>query len=618
MNTEVEDIKARLSVREVITGYIPLTKMGASWKGLCPFHHEKTPSFVVNEERAGWHCFGCNKGGDVFTFVMEMDGLSFPEALELLAARAGVVLERRAPPFHGESRGASSEASSSEAVSKLRLVALLDLSSKFFEKQLFDGAGKKEALPYLLDRGLSEASIRLFRIGFALPGWRTLSDFLVSKHFSLADMEQAGMVVRKSREDFSGNESRSQEGWYDRFRARITFPIFDASGRILGFSARVLPGADDAQAKYVNTPETVLYHKSRALYGFFQAKRAIREAGHAILVEGNTDVIAMYQAGFRNTVAVSGTALTEEHLRFLRRSTDTLKLFFDMDSAGQIAARKSAEMALLLGFSVSIVALSSGKDAAEIARTDPRSLEAALLGALPAPEYFLHRTLLEHSTRTAEGKRRAAESMAGIVRALTHAIERAHWVKHVAERIGISEASFDSVVRSVRSDLSFAQSPEPMNSLEREERFEEPSRKILLDITSVLLAAPHLLPFSVEDFEDRALRAVSELPLLSFLSGISAAEFSFRTIPEDMKSEAARYAFFGEKLLGVSVSEGEASAAPEKARSLLAELVARFRSELRKEEMRALERAMRIAREAGNFSEERELAERLMAVGREG
>ena len=639
MNTEVEDIKARLSVKDVIGGYVQLAKAGVSWKGLCPFHNEKSPSFVVNEERASWHCFGCNKGGDVFSFVMEMDGLSFPEALALLAERAGVVLERRGRRFSGSgandtfSSGGSGRSGGVEGagISKERLFKILDLSSKFFEKQLWDGEGKKRALPYLRERGLSDEFIRAFRLGYALPGWRVLSDFLIGKNFSSEEVEAAGMVIRKASEDSgsigeSGGSARIAErsvaGGYDRFRDRVTFPILDTLGRVVGFSARVLPGADEGSAKYINTPETAVYHKSRALYGIFPSRQALRSEGFALLVEGNMDVIAMHQAGFSNTMAVSGTALTEEQLRLIKRYTDTLRLFFDMDSAGQKAARKSAEMALPLGFSVSIVSLSSGKDAAEMAKENVDALREAVSKPKPAPEYFLEAALATHDAKSAEGKRRIAEDFLGLVRLIPQTIEQAHWVHALSNRLGVSEQTLLETLKtlklssplpvSLREGSSNAQNSKTALA---ETSFETQSEKLGRDIAGILLAYPSLLPISLDGAPERVFSAVAALPILSFLAGETAESFSFANIPSELKSDAATLAFAGEKLLGTSGDGADVDI--EKARAFFDATWRHFVDALRKEDMQSIERAMRAARERRDIAEERRLIEELVRVGGE-
>ena len=656
MNTEVEDIKARLSVKDVIGGYVQLTKAGVSWKGLCPFHNEKSPSFVVNEERSSWHCFGCNKGGDIFSFVMEMDGLSFPEALALLAERAGVVLERRGRRFSGSG---ASDAFSFEGVDRLsevegasipkeRLFKILDLSSKFFEKQLWDGEGKKKALPYLRERGLSDESIRAFRLGYALPGWRTLSDFLVGKGFSVQEIEAAGMVVSRqsaisnqqsgrNKEQETNNEQLTTNneqpkaesrlpiaGTYDRFRDRVTFPVLDTLGRVIGFSARVLPGADESpaggSAKYINTPETVVYHKSRALYGIFPSRQALRSEGFALLVEGNMDVIAMHQAGFSNTMAVSGTALTEEQLRLIKRYTDTLRLFFDMDSAGQKAARKSAEMALPLGFSVSIVSLSSGKDAAEMAKDNIDALREAVSHPKPAPEYFLEVALATHDAKSAEGKRRIAEDFLGLVRLIPQTIEQTHWVHALSNRLGVSEQTLLETLKTLKSSSPLSVSSRddasaPQNSKTdlAEASFETQSEKLGRDIAGILLACPALLPLSLDGAAERVFDFVAKTPILSFLAGETPESFSFANIPSELKDDAATLAFAGEKLLGMSGETTDSDI--EKARAFFDATWRHFVDALRKEEMQSIERAMRAARERGDTAEERRLIEALVRVG---
>lgn len=310
MQSPTEEIKARLNIVDVVASYVKLDKSGSHWKACCPFHRERSPSFMVNEERQMWHCFGCNKGGDVFAFVMEMEGMGFRDALVMLAERANVEL----PQYSKESQEHYQE----ERDEKTRLFEIHELATKFYEKQLWEGVGKDQALPYLHKRGLSDESIRTFRLGFAPSGWRNLYDFLVKSGFHAKELVQAGIALKKDQGD----------GYYDRFRERIMFPITDTIGRVIGYSARVAPGADESQAKYINTSETPIYKKSQVLYGLSYARQAIKQAGYTVLVEGNMDVIACHQAGIENTVAVSGTALTEEQLAMLRRYGKEMRFFF--------------------------------------------------------------------------------------------------------------------------------------------------------------------------------------------------------------------------------------------------------------------------------------------------
>ncbi|NCU41989.1 MAG: DNA primase, partial [Candidatus Moranbacteria bacterium] len=320
---EIEEIKSKINIIDFIGEYIRLTRAGSSFKGLCPFHNEKTPSFNVSEERQRFHCFGCGKGGDIFTFLMEMEGLEFREALETLAERAGVEHKK------------GSTFSQEKNTNTKNIYTLLQEATSFYEKQLWEEQGVK-ALSYVKARGIDDEILKQFRIGFAPFGWHTTQTFLLSSGFNEQDIINAGLVVQKE-EDTSSSKKHT----YDRFRERIMFPVFDPLGRVVGYSARVLPGENEKNAKYINTPETSVYHKSRIMYGLFQAKEYIKKERKVIVVEGNMDVLAMHKSGFKNTVAVSGTSLTQEHFILLKRYAREVVFFFDSDVAGQQAMKKS-------------------------------------------------------------------------------------------------------------------------------------------------------------------------------------------------------------------------------------------------------------------------------------
>src|SRR3989339_173899 len=345
MNNDIEEIKSKLNIVDILGEYIRLDKAGANWRALCPFHNEKSPSFMVNEEKQFWHCFGCQKSGDIFAFVMEMEGLEFREALKTLAEKAGVKLQGYSPQ---------------KAKEKNRIGEILELATKFYEVQLWKGEGKEKILPYLRERGLKDETIREFRLGYAPRGWRNAIQFLTGRGYKIEEIAKAGLLVEKKDAYRDSNlrihsNSRIHESheedirrfedsrtfadsnrFYDRFRDRVMFPIADYSGRVVGYSARVAPGADESQAQYVNTPETEVYHKSKILYGIDKARMEIKQRDWALLVEGNMDVIAASQAGIRNVIAVSGTALTEDQVNIIKRYTKNIKMFFDMDSAGQL------------------------------------------------------------------------------------------------------------------------------------------------------------------------------------------------------------------------------------------------------------------------------------------
>lgn len=431
MNNNVEEIKARLNIVDVVGEYVRLTKAGANWKGLCPFHHEKSPSFMVNEEKQIFHCFGCAKGGDVLTFVQEMESLEFREALKMLAEKAGVELE---------------EYKTQETGDKKKILSALELATKFYETQLWKGAGKDKILNYLYGRGLTEESIKKFRLGYAPEGWRNILKFLTDRGYTTDEINKTGLLVEKA------NEAKSyklEANYYDRFRDRIIFPIQDSFGNVIGFSARVAPGGDESQAKYVNTPETLVYHKSKVLYGISHAKNEIKSKNYTLLVEGNMDVIAASQAGIQNVVAVSGTALTSEQITTLKRYSQNLAMLFDMDSAGQQAAQKSADLCFEKDMKVKIVALTDGKDAADVAAKDPQILLKAVKESVGAMEYFFNLALKKYDKNSASGKNNIAKEILSHIAHLESKIESSHWVKKIAHELDVEENVINGVLKTV-------------------------------------------------------------------------------------------------------------------------------------------------------------------------
>ncbi|MEK7643373.1 MAG: DNA primase, partial [Patescibacteria group bacterium] len=360
--TPAEQIKGRLDIVSFIQGYIKLEKAGINYKARCPFHGEKTPSFFVSPARDGWHCFGCGKGGDMFTFLMEMEGIEFPEALRILAERTGVELKAGGP---GEDRS-----------QKTKLLAVLEEATRFFESNL---KHEEEVKRYLKERGLSDETISSFRIGFAPDGWRTLSEHIKRQGYTDEELEQAGLAVQGSK------------GAYDRFRSRIIFPLEDALGRVIGFGGRIFPPNAKAEegAKYINTPQTALYDKSRFLYGFNKAKTAIRTARHTVVVEGYMDCILSHQAGVAQTVAVSGTALTSSHLSMMRRLADAVTFAFDVDKAGIDASRRAVNLAYEQEFHVRVADIEGGKDPADIVLQDSRAWIKMVDDSMESIQFFL-------------------------------------------------------------------------------------------------------------------------------------------------------------------------------------------------------------------------------------
>ena len=412
MASTTEQVKARLSVVDVLSGYLKLEKAGASFKARCPFHSEKTASFFISPARDSWHCFGCAKGGDIFTFVQEVEGLDFRGALKLLADRAGVVLSN-------EKSGGVDE--------REILYAITGEAVGFYQEALKRSG---EARLYLRERGVSEESIENFRIGFAPDGWRNLLENMKSRRFSDADLLRTGLFVE------------SAKGMYDRFRGRIMFPIFDPTGKPIGFSGRILPalaGNDGQTSKYINPPQTEIYNKSKALYGINLAKQAIRTEDAVILVEGQLDVVLSHQADATNTVAVSGTALTEDHLVFLSRFSKNLLMAFDADSAGLSAATRAVKLALPLELELKIVKIPSGKDPADIAKEDPINWKKMITDARHIIDFFLENAR-EQNTDDREFLLVIEKDVVPYISLVSSSFERAHFVKKISDRAGIAES----------------------------------------------------------------------------------------------------------------------------------------------------------------------------------
>lgn len=454
LDSQVDEIKNRLDIVEVISGYIKLQKAGANLRANCPFHNEKTPSFMVSPGRQIWHCFGCGAGGDVFGFVMKMENLEFPEALKILADKAGVVLRREDPKLRSE---------------KTRLLEICGAAAKFFEFCLHEKDFGKPVLEYLRGRGLKDETIKEFRIGFAPENWDSLLRFLLSRGYKAPEIEKAGLVVKS--EKAVGSRQH-----YDRFRSRIMFPICNSSGQIVGFSGRIfirqnpsannlsgqegreearLPASersDGGQAKYVNTPATILYDKSRILYGLDKSKNEIRKAGCCFFVEGQMDLIMVWQDGVKNIAATSGTALTFEHLNIIKRYAGNLILGFDMDEAGQMATSRGIDLAMAGGFNVKIITLEQGKDPADFTRERPGELKAVLESARPIMDYYFERVFQKHKPTNIEEKEKIAAFLLPQIKKIDNKIRQAHWLDELSRRLGSPVESLAEELKKVRLD----------------------------------------------------------------------------------------------------------------------------------------------------------------------
>jgi len=476
LNSPVDEIKNRLDIIEVIGSYIKLQKTGINYRAVCPFHSEKKPSFFVSPSRQIWHCFGCSAGGDIFKFVMQIEGVEFGDALRILAQRAGVELRRQTPEYK------------QWKTERQELYEICELATRFFEKQLEESKSGKEAKKYLISRGIKEENIKKWRIGYAPDVWQGLADFLNSKDYQQGKIKEAGLGLSSEKGSF-----------YDRFRGRIIFPIFDLNSQVVGFGGRVFKDKDNKEiAKYVNIPQTALYDKSRILYGLDRAKVEIRKKNACILVEGYTDVIMAHQAGTQNVVATSGTALTPFQLKILKRYTENLILGFDMDVAGDTATKRGIDLAQTLGFNIKVLRLPEGKDAAEIISKNEKEWEEALSQPKSIMDFYFETAFVGRDKNTGEGKKEISKILLPIIKIIPNRIVQAHWISELAKRLNTKEENIEEELKKIKLE----EHPEILG-IEPEEIKNLPakSRKELLEERLVILILKS--PQSISLIEER-------------------------------------------------------------------------------------------------------------------
>lgn len=413
-----EEVRARLDIVDVIGDYVQLKRAGRNFKGLSPFTSERTPSFFVSPDKQIWHDFSSNRGGDVFSFVMEAEGLDFKASLEMLARKAGVDLAMYA-----------SSGDQKLAARRKRAAAALDLSAKYYQASL---ARNQHAAKYVLQtRKILPKTIDSFLIGYAPNADKALIQFLTKKGFQPKELSDAGLVNR-----FGG----------DLFRGRMMVALQDGNGQTIGFTGRILEDIPNAP-KYLNTPQTILYDKSRHVFGLSQAKQAIRKSGYVVLVEGNLDVVSSHQAGFAMTVATAGTAMTEHHLRALSRLSTDIRLAYDNDKAGLAATERAIEIAAVVGVELKVISLpAEAKDPDELVRQDPKGWQQAIEAAQPAIEWLIDHYAENLDITSASGKRQFTSSMLGLTAKIQDPVEREHYETKVAARIGVSLETIHSKI----------------------------------------------------------------------------------------------------------------------------------------------------------------------------
>ncbi len=451
MSTQVEEIKQKANIVSVVQERVKLARSGRNFKAVCPFHNERTPSFMVSPELQIYKCFGCGKAGDVFDFLREYEGMEFPEALQHLAGRVGVTLQ----PFTKDRTYQRKE--------KLR--EIMHIASEYYSYVLTEHVVGKKALRYLTQRGIRQQSIVHFKLGYAADSWDAAYRYLRSKKgYSIEDLSSVGLVLSRGRRV------------YDRFRNRIIFPLRDVRGHVIGFAGRVLPGNDGERAKYINSPETELYSKSHHLYGLHEDRQAIKKRDQIVLVEGELDVISSWQVGVKQVVAVKGTALTREQVELVRRYTRNAVFALDADTAGDAATKRSIALADAAGLNVRICSLSGGKDPDEIARADPKAWRRIVDKATSVYDFYLTSARKRFDVSSGIGKKQASEEVIPILAGITNTIEQSHYIRKFAKMLDVSDATVtDEIQRYQRTsgiDQSVRQETQAIDEQEERSRFE--------------------------------------------------------------------------------------------------------------------------------------------------
>ena len=441
---KIDEIRERTDIVEVVSSYLSLKRSGVNHQGLCPFHQEKSPSFNVNSARQIFHCFGCGVGGNVFSFLMRMEGLSFPDAVRRLGEKVGVEVEEEAVSPEEVRRRDERE----------RILRINEVAGEFYQQLLLADEEGAPGRRYLRQRGYESEIVRTFQLGFAPGGWESLAKHLTGKNFSSEDSQKAGLV----------RPGKQERGDYDLFRNRLLFPIHDLQGRMVAFGGRVL---DDSLPKYINSPETAVYHKGQTLYGLYQARDAMRHNGEALVVEGYFDVLALHRAGFPGAVATCGTALTADHARLLKRYADKILLIFDEDAAGRQATFRAMDALVPAGLLVSVVTMPVGEDPDSLLKEKgEEGFRLCLDAARPVLEVFIE-DQLRVNDESVEGRARAAEQVLERIKRLPGDLERSLYVKRLAELTGLDVELLKSKVRGGVPALKQGRAPAQSNPVRK-------------------------------------------------------------------------------------------------------------------------------------------------------
>ncbi len=505
----IEQVRTSTELLDVVSQYVPLKRAGKSFKGLCPFHKEKTPSFNVSPDRQIFHCFGCGQGGDVFKFLMLYESMSFVEAVHHLAARAGLTI----PAGERQDRATAGDRS--------LFLELHEVASRFYRAQLLEKPEGRRALDYLIQRGFSRTTIEERDLGFAPDRWSALLEHLTRKGYKPEDMARCGLLVPR----------REGRGFYDRFRNRVVIPIRNELKKIVAFGGRIL---GHGEPKYLNSPESIIYRKSHILFDFDRAKEAIRRNGAAILMEGYTDCIQAHQAGIDNAVACCGTSLTEGHARLLHRSTDRVVVNFDPDAAGEAATQRSIDLLIEEGFEARVLTLAPGEDPDGFIRN--RGADAyrqRLAGASSFVDYLIERAAQRNDVRSPRGKAQFLNEVLPTLARIPNHVERVAYVTQLAERADISDAAVvEELKRKVTARVRRVDvAPEAASRLKPAER----------DLVRWLLQSPAEAAVILTEINEEDLLEMVTAPILTAMKELATGQpATMAGVLERLSSEGDR------------------------------------------------------------------------------
>lgn len=515
MSDTVGAVKERLDIVDFIRQYVALAPAGKNVKGLCPFHKEKTPSFIVSPDRQVWHCFGCGKGGDMISFLMQYENIEFFEALKILAEKAGI-----------DVRTVGGTDQRQFAV----LYEINNVAKEFFKNNLNAATAVAEsARNYLRERGLKPETIQEFEIGLAPNASDALSKHLLKLGYAVSEIERAGLIFKTERGTY-----------WDRFRHRIMFPLWNAFGKTVAFTGRLMPGAEETEAgKYVNSPETPIFQKSKLLFGFNKAKNAIRDARSAVLLEGQMDLIMVWQDGVKNAIATSGTALTGEHLRQVRRLADSVIISFDNDEAGQAATERAIDLSNASDFSVKILrAPKEFKDPADLVKAKPGAMASLIIEAKPAMQFYFERYIQPVAAsyggvRDIANLKKSVRVVLGKIKAISSPVEQAHWMKELSEMTRIGESHLLEEMKAVQLPRAILPAGNQETEMKQEETKDDFSRQDLIAQRFISLALAdsgykqivkeneHYLPEAYKQVARALLEGEQALSLPAELKGVA-------------------------------------------------------------------------------------------------